>query len=126
MNLRQVSDFPCKEPARPSGRSLTPPSRHAGLDSTSALRILTALKALTTPEAGRRPTTVITTIHQPSSQLYHMFDDVILLAKGGVQLYCGKAREAAAWWESKGLYCPEGWNPADCEYESHPQCGTGS
>lgn len=85
----------------------------SGLDSTSALRILTALKALTTPEAGRRPTTVITTIHQPSSQLYHMFDDVILLAKGGVQLYSGKAREAAAWWESKGLHCPEGWNPAD-------------
>ncbi|KWU44583.1 ABC transporter [Rhodotorula sp. JG-1b] len=85
----------------------------SGLDSTSALRILTALKALTTPEAGRRPTTVITTIHQPSSQLYHMFDDVILLANGGAQLYCGKAREAAAWWGSKGLHCPEGWNPAD-------------
>ncbi|GAA5984754.1 hypothetical protein JCM10908_003487 [Rhodotorula pacifica] len=85
----------------------------SGLDSTSALRILTALKALTTPEAGRRPTTVITTIHQPSSQLYHMFDDVILLGKGGVQLYSGKAREASTWWESKGLHCPEGWNPAD-------------
>lgn len=86
----------------------------AGLDSTSALRILTALKALTTPAAGRRATTVITTIHQPSSQLYHMFDDVILLAKGGTQLYCGKASEARGWWEAKGLSCPEGWNPADC------------
>ncbi|BGP03105.1 hypothetical protein NBRC10513v2_006829 [Rhodotorula toruloides] len=90
----------------------------SGLDSTSALRILTALKALTlpSPSPSSRPTrrtTVICTIHQPSSQLYHLFDDVLLLAQGGTQLWFGKAGRAREWWEGKGVRCPEGWNPAD-------------
>ncbi|BGO95151.1 RHTO0S01e00936g1_1 [Rhodotorula toruloides] len=91
----------------------------SGLDSTSALRILTALKALTLPSpstSSSRPTrrtTVICTIHQPSSQLYHLFDDVLLLAQGGTQLFFGKAAGAREWWEEKGERCPEGWNPAD-------------
>ncbi|GAA5855415.1 hypothetical protein JCM9279_006475 [Rhodotorula babjevae] len=85
----------------------------SGLDSTSALRILRELKALTTPPAPQRPTTVLVTIHQPSSQLWHLFDDTLVLAQGGAQLYSGKAHDVAAWWEAKGLHCPDGWNPAD-------------
>lgn len=57
---------------------------------------------------------MICTIHQPSSQLYHLFDDVLLLAQGGTQLFFGKAGEARPWWEEKGERCPDGWNPADC------------
>ncbi|GAA6042455.1 hypothetical protein JCM8097_008464 [Rhodosporidiobolus ruineniae] len=85
----------------------------SGLDSTSALRILRALKSLTVPSPGRRPTTVLLTIHQPSSQLFHMFDDVVLLGQGGEQLFFGRKDEVGSWFESRGLACPEGWNPAD-------------
>ncbi|GAA5895416.1 hypothetical protein JCM6882_006244 [Rhodosporidiobolus microsporus] len=87
----------------------------SGLDSSSALRILLALKALTSPSqpSNRPPTTVILTIHQPSSQLFHMFDDVLLLAQGGEQLYFGPKDGVGAWFEEKGTTCPLGWNPAD-------------
>jgi len=87
-----------------------------GLDSTSALLIIRALKSLTTPtDASLRPTTVILTIHQPSSQIFHHFDQVILLGMGGVQMYAGNAADSRGWFAARGYECPEGWNPADCE-----------
>ncbi|PWA39025.1 AAA+ ATPase domain-containing protein [Artemisia annua] len=46
----------------------------SGLDSTTAQRIITTIKRLAS--GGR---TVVTTIHQPSSRLYHMFDKLVLL-----------------------------------------------
>lgn len=86
----------------------------SGLDSTSALLIVRALKSLTTPsETSIRPTTVIITIHQPSSQIYHQFDQVILLGMGGIQLYSGKAADSKEWFARHGYPCPDGWNPAD-------------
>ncbi|GAA5976278.1 hypothetical protein JCM5350_001403 [Sporobolomyces pararoseus] len=86
----------------------------SGLDSTSALLIIRALKSLTTPSSPSiRPTTVIITIHQPSSQIFHQFDQVILLGMGGVQLYAGKAADSKEWFAMRGYPCPEGWNPAD-------------
>ncbi|BGP19648.1 hypothetical protein JCM10213v2_007744 [Rhodosporidiobolus nylandii] len=85
----------------------------SGLDSSSALRIVRALKSLTIPQAGDRPTTVLMTCHQPSSQLFHLFDDVLLLAHGGEQLYFGPKDEVDGWFEGRGERCPEGWNPAD-------------
>ncbi|GJN93275.1 hypothetical protein Rhopal_006322-T1 [Rhodotorula paludigena] len=97
--------------AHPSILILDEPT--SGLDSTSALRILTSLKALTVATPSRSATTVIVTIHQPSSQLWHKFDDVLVLAQGGGQLYWGKADEVSGWWEGKGVRCPDGWNPAD-------------
>ncbi|KPV72649.1 uncharacterized protein RHOBADRAFT_39255 [Rhodotorula graminis WP1] len=101
--------------AQPAVLILDEPTSGASLrlDSTSALRILRELKALTTPPAPQRPTTVLVTLHQPSSQLWHLFDDTLVLAQGGAQLYFGKAHDVSAWWEAKGLRCPEGWNPAD-------------
>ncbi|GAA5980169.1 hypothetical protein JCM11641_006936 [Rhodosporidiobolus odoratus] len=85
----------------------------SGLDSSSALRILTSLKALTSPLPGQQPTTILLTIHQPSSQLFHMFDDVLLLAQGGEQLYFGRKDGVHEWFNSRGETCPSGWNPAD-------------
>ncbi|ORY75662.1 hypothetical protein BCR35DRAFT_292865 [Leucosporidium creatinivorum] len=78
----------------------------SGLDSTSALRVVQVLKSLTDPPHGRK-TTVITTIHQPSSQIFYLFDHVILLG-GGRQLYNGSPNNVA-----KQYAVPEGWNPAD-------------
>ncbi|CAM8906594.1 unnamed protein product [Rhodiola kirilowii] len=79
----------------------------SGLDSTTAQRIMTTVKRLAT--AGR---TVITTIHQPSSRLYHMFDKVILLSEGR-SIYYGSASSALDYFSSVGYSTPLNINPAD-------------
>lgn len=79
----------------------------SGLDSTTAMRILTTVKRLA---AGGR--TVVTTIHQPSSRLYHMFDKVILLSEGS-PIYYGPASTAMDYFSSIGFSTSITINPAD-------------
>ncbi|WVQ65812.1 uncharacterized protein L199_003990 [Kwoniella botswanensis] len=80
----------------------------SGLDSVSASRLVRLLKTLA--ESG---TTIIASIHQPSSALYQAFDQVILLSRGN-QLYFGRGGIAPKeYFEKKGYRCPEGYNIAD-------------
>lgn len=53
----------------------------SGLDSSSAFMLMENLCKL----AREQSKVIIASIHQPSSQLYHMFDDLMLLAKGKVK-----------------------------------------
>ncbi|KAL6556474.1 ABC transporter G member 14 [Orobanche gracilis] len=80
----------------------------SGLDSTTAQRILTTVKVLA---AGGR--TVLTTIHQPSSRLYHMFDKVLLLSSGGCPVYYGLGSAALDYFASIGYSTSVTVNPAD-------------
>ncbi|WCJ35703.1 ABC-2 type transporter family protein [Euphorbia peplus] len=80
----------------------------SGLDSTTAQRIVATLRRLA--RGGR---TVITTIHQPSSRLYMMFDKVVVLSDG-YPIYSGQAGRVVEYFESVGY--PPGsnfMNPAD-------------
>lgn len=79
----------------------------SGLDSTTAQRILNTIKRLAS--GGR---TVVTTIHQPSSRLYHMFDKVVLLS-GGCPIYNGPASTALEYFSSVGFSTCMTVNPAD-------------
>ncbi|GAB2235514.1 hypothetical protein Droror1_Dr00025939 [Drosera rotundifolia] len=79
----------------------------SGLDSTTALRIMNTIKRLA--NGGR---TVITTIHQPSSRLYYMFDKVILLSEG-CPIYYGPASTALDYFSSIGFSTSLTVNPAD-------------
>ncbi|EEF42546.1 ABC transporter G family member 14 [Ricinus communis] len=79
----------------------------SGLDSTTAQRIITIIKRLAS--GGR---TVVTTIHQPSSRLYHMFDKVILLSEGS-PIYYGSASSALDYFSSIGFSTSMTINPAD-------------
>ncbi|XP_076917685.1 ABC transporter G family member 22-like [Bidens hawaiensis] len=79
----------------------------SGLDSTTALRIIELLQDIAETEK-----TVITTIHQPSSRLFHKFDKLILLGKGSL-LYYGKASEAMAYFSSIGCSPLIAMNPAE-------------
>lgn len=54
-----------------------------GLDSSTSYALVSTLQKLAM--AGR---TIISTIHQPSSDIFFMFDNVIMLAKGHI-LYNG-------------------------------------
>ncbi|KAH9611359.1 hypothetical protein KSS87_011799 [Heliosperma pusillum] len=79
----------------------------SGLDSTTALRTIQILQDIA--EAGK---TVITTIHQPSSRLFHKFDKLILLGKGSL-LYYGKASEVMTYFSSIGCSPMISMNPAE-------------
>ncbi|KAF2289585.1 hypothetical protein GH714_037309 [Hevea brasiliensis] len=79
----------------------------SGLDSTTALRIVQMLQDIA--EAGK---TVVTTIHQPSSRLFHKFDKLILLGKGSL-LYFGQASEAMSYFSSIGCNPLIAMNPAE-------------
>lgn len=66
----------------------------SGLDSTSATKLLQILQGLV--KAGR---TVIITIHQPSSRMFHMFDKVLLISEG-YPIYYGKGRDSLQYFSS--------------------------
>ncbi|OMO83028.1 ABC transporter-like protein [Corchorus capsularis] len=80
----------------------------SGLDSTTAQRIMATLRRLA--RGGR---TLITTIHQPSSRLYRMFDKVLVLSEG-YPIYFGEADQAMDYFTSIGLSPSFNFlNPAD-------------
>lgn len=83
----------------------------SGLDSVSAARLVKLLKSLTEDKDSQ--TTIIASIHQPSSALYHSFSQVVLLSNGR-QLYFGPGgSRPAEFFASQGRPCPAGYNVAD-------------
>ncbi|XP_071695464.1 ABC transporter G family member 21-like [Rutidosis leptorrhynchoides] len=80
----------------------------SGLDSTTTLRIVAILKGLA--QGGR---SVVTTIHQPSSRLYWMFDKVVVLSDG-CPIYSGHTGQVMEYFSSIG-HVPgfSFMNPAD-------------
>lgn len=79
----------------------------SGLDSFMAQSLITALQRLAVQ--GR---TIICTIHQPSSQVYAMFNSILLLAEGRTA-YLGPRVDAIQYFDSLGYPCPVNFNPAD-------------
>lgn len=78
-----------------------------GLDATSAFQIIRTLKRL-----ARDGRTVIVSIHAPRSEIWSLFDTVILLARGSA-LYSGPASESLAHFEQCGHIIPRFVNPAE-------------
>ncbi|XP_059669718.1 ABC transporter G family member 26 [Cornus florida] len=79
----------------------------SGLDSTSANRLLQILQGVS--KAGR---TIITTIHQPSSRMFHMFDKVLLISEG-YPMYYGNARGSMEYFSSLRFVPEIAMNPAE-------------
>ncbi|CAI8596749.1 unnamed protein product [Vicia faba] len=79
----------------------------SGLDSTSANKLLVTLQGLA--KAGR---TIITTIHQPSSRIFHMFDKLLLISEG-YPIYYGTARETIEYFSSLRFSPEIAMNPAE-------------
>eukprot|EP01018_Ginkgo_biloba_P037625 Gb_00289 [translate_table: standard] len=79
----------------------------SGLDSTTASKLLQVLQNIA--QAGR---TIVTTIHQPSSRMFHMFDKLLLISEGHA-VYSGQAKEAMAYFASLRFVPQLAMNPAD-------------
>ncbi|XP_011001789.1 PREDICTED: ABC transporter G family member 25-like [Populus euphratica] len=79
----------------------------SGLDATAAYRLLLTLGTL-----AQKGKTIVTSMHQPSSRVYQMFDSVLVLSEGRC-LYFGKGSEAMAYFQSVGYSPSFPMNPAD-------------
>lgn len=79
----------------------------SGLDSFMAETVVRQMRDL-----ARRGRTVIATIHQPSSDLFELFDRLYLLVDGST-VYDGKAAASIEYFASQGLQCPSFMNPTD-------------
>lgn len=79
----------------------------SGLDSGTMESVLLYLRKL-----ADRGMIVAVTIHQPSSEVFNMFDDLLLLRKGSL-VYGEKVSNCVAYLDACGLPVPEYTNPAD-------------
>ncbi|XP_046389694.1 protein white [Ischnura elegans] len=79
----------------------------SGLDSFMAYNVVSVLKGM-----ARKGKTVICTIHQPSSEVFALFDKVLLMAEGRVA-FQGTPRDACTFFMELGAPCPSNYNPAD-------------
>lgn len=78
-----------------------------GLDFTSALITMQVLSKLV-----KSGVTVIVSIHQPSQDIFELFDHVILLSKGQV-VYCDTRVQMEGYFEALGYPLSKDCNPAD-------------
>ncbi|KXJ80377.1 protein scarlet-like isoform X2 [Aedes albopictus] len=72
-----------------------------GLDSYNASQVVQMMRRLT-----RSGTSVMCTIHQPSDELFYMFDSVILLSNGRTA-FMGRPHEAIRFFDRLGVVRPE-------------------
>lgn len=80
----------------------------SGLDSSSAFTIVDILKRISREDG----TTVICTLHQPRSNIFNLFDRLILLHSGRI-LYQGLPSDAIQFFQLCGHPCPSYTNPPD-------------
>src|ERR1700723_2617986 len=84
-----------------------------------AITIVSALKDL----AVKHGKAVMTTIHQPSTDCYSLFDNLMVLAEGRVA-YFGPTAQALDFMVSAGHPSPAYFNPAEfltCTLTIHPE-----
>jgi len=79
----------------------------SGLDSHAAYRVCQVLR-----ELADKSKLVMCTIHQPSSEVLHLFHSVIFLASGKV-IFQGPPKKIREHFASLGYICGDGYNPAD-------------
>lgn len=80
----------------------------SGLDAFTASSIMDVLIGLA--KEGR---TLVVTIHQPRSDLFAHFGNILLLARGGHPVYAGPGPEMLPHLANLGYQCSKSTNPAD-------------
>jgi ABC-type multidrug transport system ATPase subunit len=80
----------------------------SGLDSFSAYNCIKLLKTV----AHNNNSVVLCTIHQPSSEVFFLFDQVIFMKEGRI-FYQGKVDNLVKHFSGLGFSCPDNYNPSD-------------
>ena len=80
----------------------------SGLDSYQAKNIIQILKDLT-----NNGHIVICSIHQPSSNIYKMFDKILFLSKGQSIYFGDGGKKCIDYFNKLGFRCPAHYNPSD-------------
>ncbi|GMY09253.1 ABC transporter G family member 24-like isoform X3 [Fagus crenata] len=70
----------------------------SGLDSASSLQVIRALR-----REALEGVNICMAVHQPSYVLFNMFDDLILLAKGGLTVYHGPVKKVEEYFAGLGI-----------------------
>ena len=83
----------------------------SGLSSVDSEMVMNLLK-----EQAFKGKLIIINIHQPSSNLYKMFDRIIFMDKGGYQIYCGNPSEAVVYFKTRS-------NHANAKEDQCVRCG---
>eukprot|EP01006_Ploeotia_vitrea_P057305 TRINITY_DN68164_c8_g6_i1.p1 TRINITY_DN68164_c8_g6~~TRINITY_DN68164_c8_g6_i1.p1 ORF type:complete len:630 (+),score=-19.30 TRINITY_DN68164_c8_g6_i1:51-1940(+) len=79
----------------------------SGLDSYTAYQIIQLLK-----DMAKKNTSVLLTIHQPSSEIFFLLDIVVFMKEGRI-FYQGPVNEVTTYFSKLGLNCPPNYNPCD-------------
>ncbi|CAI5446764.1 unnamed protein product [Caenorhabditis angaria] len=80
----------------------------SGLDAFLAYQVICVLKNL----AKKQGMTILLTIHQPSSQVFQLFDSIYIMVNGKVA-FCGSQIEAENLWKDLKIGVPLNFNPCD-------------
>eukprot|EP01097_Dermamoeba_algensis_P001106 TRINITY_DN1413_c1_g1_i7.p1 TRINITY_DN1413_c1_g1~~TRINITY_DN1413_c1_g1_i7.p1 ORF type:complete len:641 (-),score=152.46 TRINITY_DN1413_c1_g1_i7:489-2411(-) len=85
----------------------------SGLDSSASFHVMKMLRRV----ADETKKAVIFSIHQPSSDVFKLFDRLLLLGKGksgtAELVYFGHSETAMDYFHSLGYQCPPNTNPSD-------------
>jgi ABC-type multidrug transport system ATPase subunit len=93
--------------ANPSVLLLDEPT--SGLDASAAIKVMRLLKRV-----ARHGTAVVAVVHQPRREIFDLFDNVLLLAKGGQVAYMGPRKGCLPFFAAHFASLPlENQNPAD-------------
>ncbi|PKC56256.1 hypothetical protein RhiirA1_501347, partial [Rhizophagus irregularis] len=84
----------------------------SGLDSSLALEITKILKEF----AVKQKKTIIMVVHQPSSEVFELFDKLMVMADGHM-VYFGERAGAVDYLTDQGYKCPPNFNPANYALE---------
>ncbi|KAM9804396.1 ATP-binding cassette sub-family G member 8 [Neosynchiropus ocellatus] len=79
----------------------------SGLDSFTAHNLVITLSRL-----ARGNRLVLLSVHQPRSDIFQLFDLVVLMSSGSA-VYCGAARDMVPYFTGLGYPCPRYCNPSD-------------
>ncbi|CAM6031546.1 unnamed protein product, partial [Sphagnum compactum] len=85
----------------------------SGLDSHAASEMISSLQRY----AAQEHKTVVMTVHQPSSQMFHLFDRLLLLCRGQTA-YFGDVNKVVDFFQDIGFQMKPHYNPADFIYDA--------